>query len=266
MTKEIRCLIVDDEPKNVKTLSKRLDSLGHKYEVAQDQRSALNFIKRKGKGFHYVLLDLKLKVDGNDNDPDSSTGYSLLRQVREILPKDRLPILVITAYEGNVKTAVEVMKIGANDFIVRDSPQKDLINKILAMLDHKGSNNGKNPPRMSTTRSTIILEIDETRPNVIIYRGQKVDLTKTEHDFMVYMGKNSDRELRNDAIISGVWGDKNIETQRINSIRDGINKKIKEKFPQFDSKNFIKNLRGSGWKLNVPKQQVKFVAATELVA
>jgi len=260
MSGKFRCLLVDDEPKSARVFEKTVRSLGHACDMATNQEKAVALLgKRNGPGYSYVLLDLKLKLDGNDPEPDSSVGLALLRRIREDHPKESLPILVMTAYDKDPDTVVEVMKSGANDFVVKGCAPKELLKRITALVQRPGTAPRKSPIDgvKPSSKTRYVLEISEDRPNVMFYRGHRISLSKLEHKFMLYLAGRANRELHTDAILSAVWGDKEPENQRINGIKDGINKKIKLVDRKFKGKDFIRNLRGSGWMLALPPGKVR---------
>lgn len=254
-----RCLLVDDEPKSARVFEKTVRSLGHDCDMATNQERALALLrKRNGKPYSYVLLDLKLKLDDGDPEPDSSVGLALLKRIREEHSKETLPILVMTAYDKDPDTVGDVYKSGANDFVVKGCPTKDLLKRIsnltlapAATLHEKGNRMDDEP-----AKTDYLLEIFEDRPNVMFYKGHRISLSKMQHKFMLYLAARPSRELHTDTIIAGVWEDNPPESGRINGIRDEINKKIKKVDRKFKGADFIQALHGSGWRLNIPASKV----------
>jgi len=115
-----KILIVDDE-KNIRlTLSRSLKLPGYLVDTAINGEEALQ--KLKEQRYHLVLLDLKLP--GMD-------GIEVLRQIRQLYPF--ISVIIITAY-GTIDSAVEVMKLGAIDFIQKPfTPDeiRDIVVKVL---------------------------------------------------------------------------------------------------------------------------------------
>ena len=105
MAREINVLIVDDDVNFCKSLER---SLSDKFNVfiATDVEGARKFFRR----VDLVLLDIRL----DENDEENRDGMILLAEFLEERPQ--LPIIMITAY-GDVRTAVEAMKLGAVDFL-----------------------------------------------------------------------------------------------------------------------------------------------------
>jgi len=99
-----KVLVIDDEP-NMGWLFR--EALGHRYEIlnALDGRSGLEVIK--DRPVDLVLLDLRL--------PDMD-GLEVLREIRRLEPC--LPVVIITAY-ATIKNAVEAIKAGAYDYVVK---------------------------------------------------------------------------------------------------------------------------------------------------
>jgi two-component system response regulator AtoC len=100
-----RILVVDDEEKMRRLLELALTSLGHEVVQAGDGEEAL--ARCSESAFDLVLTDLRMpRLD----------GLGLLRRLRE--RGENLPVVVLTAH-GSIETAVEAMKLGAVDYILR---------------------------------------------------------------------------------------------------------------------------------------------------
>ncbi len=105
-------LIADDDLSMRQALAESLDSCGFDVETAENGADALLKFQ-KGK-FEVVVTDMRMP---------KMTGMEVLRGVKKISP--RTPVILITAY-GTVKTAVEAMKEGAAEFIMKPFSLDDL--------------------------------------------------------------------------------------------------------------------------------------------
>jgi len=104
MTKQ-RVLVVDDEAKMRRVLELMLLQMGCRVDTAANGREALDFLDRQAVDL--VITDLKMpQLD----------GMGLLRNLRK--QDNEIPVIVITAY-GTVENAVEAMKQGAFDYLLR---------------------------------------------------------------------------------------------------------------------------------------------------
>lgn len=105
--RDVQVLIVEDQPAHAALMRKQLEgsSLGCRTEVAETARQALALLRKKT--FDLILLDYSL--------PDVD-GLLVLDQVREI---DRdVPVVFVTA-EDSAAVAVQAMKRGASDYLVK---------------------------------------------------------------------------------------------------------------------------------------------------
>jgi DNA-binding NtrC family response regulator len=110
----MKILVVDDEVLIRDMIKKGLSQMGgFSVEVAQ---SGLEAIEKMEKDvFDLVLTDLKMpKMD----------GLELLKTIKGTKPE--MMVILMTAY-GSIETAVEAMRIGANDYITKPINFDDLL-------------------------------------------------------------------------------------------------------------------------------------------
>jgi two-component system, NtrC family, response regulator AtoC len=112
MSNAERLLIVDDDQSMRAALYESLSSCGYEVETAENGADAL--VKFKEGQFAVVVTDMRMP---------KMSGMDVLRGVKKI---SRLtPVILITAY-GTVNTAVEAMKEGAAEFIMKPFSLDDL--------------------------------------------------------------------------------------------------------------------------------------------
>ncbi len=105
MQKQCTILAVDDEPNMRRLLEISLRQAGYKPVLAADGYEALAQIKAQ----HIDLVVSDLHMPGMN-------GLALLKAIRQ--ENETLPFMMVTAL-GEIKTAVEAMKLGASDYILR---------------------------------------------------------------------------------------------------------------------------------------------------
>src|SRR5215470_7839219 len=98
-------LIIEDEAKMRRLLELNLGEDGFTTLSAADAETGLKLLA--SESVHLVLTDLKLPGMG---------GLELLQAVKR--QNANLPVVVMTAY-GSVETAVEAMKAGASDYVLK---------------------------------------------------------------------------------------------------------------------------------------------------
>ena len=103
--KNVRILIVDDEPLIRQTLAGVLQDEGYTTETVATGEECLEEIARSG----YDLLLLDVWLPGMD-------GLEALARIQEI-PFASRPVVVIISGHGTIETAVKATKLGAFDFL-----------------------------------------------------------------------------------------------------------------------------------------------------
>ena len=98
-------LIVEDEPKMLRLLDLNLKEEGYTVRTAPDAETALNLLRQEK--IDVVLTDLKLP---------GMSGLEFLQAARRT--NASIPVVLMTAY-GTVETAVEAMKAGASDYVLK---------------------------------------------------------------------------------------------------------------------------------------------------
>jgi two-component system response regulator AtoC len=123
MKKKFRVLVVDDEEIVRSSLSDWLHHDGYEVDTAPDGLSALE--KLKSQNWHVLLVDLKM--------PDID-GLQVLRESHKI-QKDA-QVIIMTAY-SSVDTAVQAMKDGAYDYIVKPFDPEEVGLIIKRIVQHQ---------------------------------------------------------------------------------------------------------------------------------
>jgi DNA-binding NtrC family response regulator len=123
MSRQFSILIVDDQQDIREMLSSLVANDGYKVETASDGVTAINALQTML--FHVVVSDVRMpRVD----------GVELLKFVRANFPS--VEVIMLTGI-GEVKTAVECMKLGAYDYITKPTTSDELLTTIERALEHR---------------------------------------------------------------------------------------------------------------------------------
>ncbi|MBW2603209.1 MAG: response regulator [Deltaproteobacteria bacterium] len=114
---DFRILVVDDELIMRDSLRAWLEDEGFAVDMAASGPEALNHLSKQA----YELMLVDIKMPGMD-------GVELLQKVKEVFPD--LSVVMMTAY-ATVETAVEAMKIGALDYLLKPFDPDTLIPMII---------------------------------------------------------------------------------------------------------------------------------------
>ncbi|HLK10495.1 MAG TPA: sigma-54 dependent transcriptional regulator [Candidatus Binatia bacterium] len=116
-----RVLLVEDETNMARTLAKNLERAGYRVECAPHGEAALARLAEAPVDI--VLTDLKMPV---------MDGMALLRAMHA--RNFGAAVVVLTGY-GTIESAVEAMKLGAADYLIKDAPPQQILLTLERVLE-----------------------------------------------------------------------------------------------------------------------------------
>ena len=119
-----RILVLDDEKTFRRVLCGVLEEAGYDVSEASDGQTALEIIRNQD--IRVGLYDIKL--------PGGMDGIEVLEQTTQISPQTS--VILITAY-GSLDTAVEALRKGAYDYILKPPILEDIVLKVKRLLESK---------------------------------------------------------------------------------------------------------------------------------
>jgi len=123
----VRIMVVDDEKIVRESLSVWLRKFGYEVVPVEGGQEALDILDRQE--WNILLVDLKMpRVD----------GIEVLRKAIEIKPG--IPVIIFTAY-ATVETAVEAMKVGACDYLIKPIDPDMLTLKVKKIVETQNLTN-----------------------------------------------------------------------------------------------------------------------------
>ncbi|MEJ2723927.1 MAG: response regulator [Deltaproteobacteria bacterium] len=111
-----RILLVDDEKDFVDLLALKLKEVGKEVQVAYDGRECLDALEKDN--IDVVILDIKMP--GMD-------GIDVLKEIKRRFAI--VEVIMLTGH-GTIQTAVEGMKLGAFDYLLKPTDFEDLLSKV----------------------------------------------------------------------------------------------------------------------------------------
>jgi DNA-binding NtrC family response regulator len=120
-----RILVVDDESKWRDLIRGELEDAGFEVSTAENGEHALDILKDEAP-FDLILTDLRM---------EPVNGLALMRRVRETTPQT--DVVMITAY-ADTQTAIEAMRLGAYDFLIKPFELDELLMMTRRVVDKRG--------------------------------------------------------------------------------------------------------------------------------
>ena len=172
-------LVVDDEPRMVRTLTINLRARDYDVESAADGRSALQILAERSPDV--IVLDLGL--------PDMQ-GVEVLRRVRQT---STVPVIVLSARQES-DDKVEALDAGADDYVT----------KPFGMDEFLARRAGADADALSTVQTTdFVLDFANYRA---IRGDQEVHLTPTEWRLLAALAATPGHIVTHAALLQAAWG------------------------------------------------------------
>ena len=181
-----RIMVVEDEESFSEALSFMLRREGYEVEVAGDGNTAMDVFERHGADL--ILLDLMLP------------GLSGLEVCRQIRVKSQVPIIMLTAKDGEIDKVVG-LEIGADDYVTKPFSSRELLARVRSVLRR----NGEPEELMAATVEAGPVRMDVDR-HVVTVRGETVAMPLKEFDLLELLVRNAGRVLTRAQLIDRVWG------------------------------------------------------------
>ena len=116
-------LIAEDHEVARKSIQQYLQREGYRVEEAADGNAAIEAIN--ASDFDLVITDLKMP---------GASGLDLLKHVREVAPNT---LVIVTTAFGSLDSAIEALRLGAQDYIIKPIVFEELLNKVRRVMDYK---------------------------------------------------------------------------------------------------------------------------------
>ena len=182
-----RVLAVDDEPLVLRYVRKTLSEAGYAPIGTGNPDDVLHLLDAEEP--HLVLMDLVMP---------GTSGLELLKHIREA---SDVPVIFLSGHDKE-EDIVEILQLGADDYIVKPFSPSELVARIEACLRRRGRPDGgevRKPYRLGD------LTIDYADRSVSV-SGTPIKLTSTEYRLLFQLSTNAGRILTLDQILQRVWG------------------------------------------------------------
>ena len=220
-------LIVEDDADINRLLCTILEGAGYICRAAFSGSEALLWAEKYD--YDLVLLDLMLP---------GLTGEDFIAQIRR---GKTMPIIVVSA-KLDVTDRVNVLKLGADDFIPKPFDNTEVLARVEAQL--RRSRRFSAPTAAALTAGGLTLEPDSRAVSV---NGQEVSLTGREFDILALLMKNPRRAFSRAQIYEAVWGEDFLGDD--NTVNVHVSN-LRAKLARADADTaYIKTVWGIGFKL-----------------
>ncbi|NWF49102.1 MAG: response regulator transcription factor [Ignavibacteriaceae bacterium] len=220
--------------------------------LADDHTDIVEFLKYNLEKNHFTVITA---FNGNEaleklsENPDliildimmpELDGFETLKKIREDKNFDRIPILLLTAKEGELNE-IKGLELGANDYIKKPISPYKLIARIKSNLRSTKISETKQAPLLNVKYGPI--EINKETYEVFIDGDQKI-FPRKEFEILYLFLTNPGKVFSREMILNEIWG---VEVNIIDRTVDVHIRKIRKKLGEY--KDYIDTLKGIGYRL-----------------
>ena len=189
--KEIKILLIGDEPNILRTLRRDLVGRGYDVSLALDDIEAYSMLTQTVYDLYVLILDFTtVKVD----------GLQICERLRQ---KSQAPIIVLSAV-GSESIKIKALDLGADDYLVLPFNMEEFLARVRSALRRWTLFQSD-----AHSQSRIIMAGDlviDTAAHQVKAKGELVKLTPTEYDLLVYLAERAGKVISHRELLRAIWG------------------------------------------------------------
>jgi DNA-binding response OmpR family regulator len=223
----MKILLIEDEPAIARMIDRGLSPHGH--EVIAVESGEDPVIPLTIHRVDLVLLDIHLP--GKD-------GLEVLADIRRM--RQDLPIMMLTALD-DLGSKVSALDGGADDYITKPFAFEEMVARIRALT------------RRVDQKSSSQLDFGDLRIDLLSHRvsrhDQIMELSRREFALLEYFGRNPNRVLSRQQILTAVW---EYDFEGESNVVDVYVRYLRQKLEQLGITRVFTTIRGSGYRFDPP--------------
>jgi two-component system alkaline phosphatase synthesis response regulator PhoP len=222
--KDIKILLVDDEPDILEIVGYNLSAEG--YDVYTAKNGVEGVAKAKKKQPHLIILDVMMpEMDGIE-------ACEIMRRTPGL---ENTVITFLTA-RGEDYSQVAGFDAGADDYITKPIKPKVLVSKVKALL--RRVQKEAEDTEDITKVGDIIINREEYK---IIKKGKEIILPRKEFELLALLTSKPNKVFKREVILDKVWGNEVVVGGRTIDVHI---RKLREKIGE----DHFKTVKGVGYK------------------
>ena len=222
--KDIKILLVDDEPDILEILKYNLSSQGYKVYTAKNGVEGVE--KAKKKKPHLIILDVMMpEMDGIE-------ACEIIRNTRGL---EQAIITFLTA-RGEDYSQVAGFEAGADDYITKPIKPKVFLSKVKALLRRLKEDKDQQEEVLKV--GNIVIDREEYK---VVNNGEEMVLPRKEFELLALLASRPDKVFKREVILDKVWGQEVVVGGRTIDVHI---RKLREKIGD----HHFKTVKGVGYK------------------
>ncbi len=227
--KDIRILLVDDEPDVIEIIKYNLDQEGYNVMTASNGKEALK--KAQKNPPHLIIIDVMM--------PEMD-GIEACEHLRSD-PTFNDTIIVFLTARGEDYSYVAAFDAGADDYVTKPIKPKIIVSKVKALL-RRLKKVEANQDKIQVGKVIIDKEKYE-----VTHKGKTFSLPRKEFELLYLLASKTDKVVKREKIMEIVWGSEVVVGDRTIDVHI---RKLREKVGD----KYFKTVKGVGYKFVKPSK------------
>jgi len=251
-----KILVVDDEPAARLSLAELLSLEGYEVVSAASGEEAVVLLPEGP--FDLAIVDLKMP------------GMDGLELVKTLQKRSAETVIIMLTAHGTLDTAVQAMRKGAHDYLLKPTNVNEIMASVKAGLDKRRRELRRRellslmqhtlaaiseetpaptaePPAMADRFLQVREVLVDQQKHLATLRGEALDLTPTEFKLLVHLLSNPDRVLAPQELVREVQGYDADHWEARSIIRVHIRRLRQKLEPDPTDPLYIVTVRGAGY-------------------
>lgn len=235
MSAEQQILVVDDDADIREVLRIQLENKGYLVSEAVNGKEAVTAVSLN-PDIDLIILDIMM--------PELS-GIDACEEIRKI---SSAPVLFLTAKSKESDKAA-AYENGGDDYLVKPFSQAELLMKVQSLLRRYVVYKGKSEAAANSTEIQLQDILIDPINHSVYRENQKIDLTDTEFQVLMYLQRNKGKAKDAQSIYEGVWNEAFLPAST-NTIMVHILNLRKKLELDFNNPTIIRTVWGKGYQID----------------
>jgi two-component system alkaline phosphatase synthesis response regulator PhoP len=227
--KDIKILLVDDEPDVIEIIRYNLEQEGYNVKTASNGKEALQ--KAQKNTPHLIIMDVMM--------PEMD-GIEACEELRSDPIFNDTIIMFLTA-RGEDYSYVAAFDAGADDYVTKPIKPKIIVSKVKALL-RRLKKEEENQDKIQLGKLIIDKEQYE-----VTHKGKTFSLPRKEFELLYLLASKPDKVVKREKIMEVVWGSEVVVGDRTIDVHI---RKLREKVGD----KYFKTVKGVGYKFVQPSK------------
>ena len=222
---KVKLLIVEDDKEIRELLGAFLTDNGYERSYAANGIEATNKFTPE---YDLVLLDIMLPF---------KSGEQVLTDIRKT---SDVPVIIISA-KDMIQTKIDVIRMGADDYITKPFDLGEVLVRIEAMLRRTV---GKTGDDQVITHKNLTLNRKDGR---VFIKGEQISLTTKEYAILELLLSYPDKMFSKSNIFESIWNE-DFDIYDDNALKVHMSN-LRAKLKKYDDEEYIETIWGMGYRL-----------------